>query len=340
MAGDVLELIAQTISDYKTLKTASEQDVLAHVEQWSAGFWKYCDDSWFGEAEHAILLEAVLAALRVGYFSEEHCSEMLDCVLEESPGDQLPPLKDPCWSWLRCPQDGGSQNELVARLGKHDVVGDGKHFVYLDDGVFSGDTLKKDLRAWLHDEAPTEAVLTTVHFFVNNDHYCKAIKELEADFERKDCRLEPNAFLFLAESLDSDSNWDDELALRLFPTQEMFESDHLASYRKRDDNARRRHVGLQLPHDVPEDDLLGGPHHRYVLTRAFLEVGAKLIMQVRQPAWRLAPLGYTDRPSLGLGALVATFRNCPNNAPMALWYEVPGKDLWHPLLPRHDKPIA
>ena len=34
--------------------------------------------------------------------------------------------------------------------------------------------------------------------------------------------------------------------------------------------------------------------------------------------------------SLGFGSLVVTFRNCPNNAPLALW----AGDPWYPLFPR------
>lgn len=335
----VVESIADVISDYKTFRSTPEQQLVEHVEEWSKGFWEYCDRSWFGKPEHKALLEASLAALRLGYFSEQRCIEMLESLRDDSPGEGLPALGDPCWGWLTCEQQGRSQVELVAKLGKSNSSGDGKHFVYLDDGVFSGETLFADLRRWLSNEAPPHAVLTTVHFFVNNASYWTVMDALKTDFERKHCRLEPNAFIFLADSLDTGESIDEALpldeGLRLFPTQEMYESAHLDSYRKRD-RARRCHVGLQLPHDVPKDDLLGGPRHRYVLTRAFLEVGAKIINRVQQPSRRLAPLGFTDPPSLGLGALVATFRNCPNNAPLALWYEVPRKDLWHPLLPRHN----
>jgi hypothetical protein len=45
------------------------------------------------------------------------------------------------------------------------------------------------------------------------------------------------------------------------------------------------------------------------------------------------PLGYTSTNSknkLGFGSLVLTYRNCPNNCPLAYWVGVP----WYPLFPR------
>ena len=42
------------------------------------------------------------------------------------------------------------------------------------------------------------------------------------------------------------------------------------------------------------------------------------------------PLGNMVLETFGFGALVVTFRNCPNNAPLALW----AGDPWYPLFPR------
>ncbi len=42
------------------------------------------------------------------------------------------------------------------------------------------------------------------------------------------------------------------------------------------------------------------------------------------------PLGHTSLEALGFGSMIVTFRNCPNNAPLALWVGAP----WYPLFPR------
>ena len=41
---------------------------------------------------------------------------------------------------------------------------------------------------------------------------------------------------------------------------------------------------------------------------------------------------------LGVGTMVVTYRNCPNTAPLALWWEV--NRWWTPLLPRRVNGVA
>ena len=42
------------------------------------------------------------------------------------------------------------------------------------------------------------------------------------------------------------------------------------------------------------------------------------------------PLGNMVLKSLGFGSMIVTFRNCPNNTPLAFW----AGDPWYPLFPR------
>lgn len=42
------------------------------------------------------------------------------------------------------------------------------------------------------------------------------------------------------------------------------------------------------------------------------------------------PLGNMVLETLGFGSMLVTFRNCPNNSPLALW----AGDPWYPLFPR------
>jgi hypothetical protein len=51
----------------------------------------------------------------------------------------------------------------------------------------------------------------------------------------------------------------------------------------------------------------------------------------RLPA-NMRPLGYMILQTLGFGSLIVTFRNCPNNAPLALW----AGDPWYPLFARKN----
>ena len=70
---------------------------------------------------------------------------------------------------------------------------------------------------------------------------------------------------------------------------------------------------------------------RVALEQAFVKAGVKIRNQSPLNDYQ-RPLGNIVMESMGFGALFATYRNCPNNAPLALWAGSP----WIPLLPRQN----
>ena len=84
------------------------------------------------------------------------------------------------------------------------------------------------------------------------------------------------------------------------------------------------------------------PAARRTLESALLDAGMDILGRMSR---RWPPLGFAgdriqDRP-LGFGTLAVSFRNCPNNAPLALWWDTQD---WIPLFPRRTyaaaRPIA
>jgi hypothetical protein len=80
---------------------------------------------------------------------------------------------------------------------------------------------------------------------------------------------------------------------------------------------------------------------RHVVEQAFLKKGAYIYSLPQDPAQSMRPLGYSRLRSPGFGSTVVTYRNCPNNAPLVLWWGDPsgGAPLnqWTPLLPRRTR---
>lgn len=69
---------------------------------------------------------------------------------------------------------------------------------------------------------------------------------------------------------------------------------------------------------------------RQILEREFLNAGLHIQSFANNPSPRLKPLGfYRFQP--GFGSLFVTYRNCPNNCPLALWYGDPSYGPNHPL---------
>ena len=79
---------------------------------------------------------------------------------------------------------------------------------------------------------------------------------------------------------------------------------------------------------------------RQLLEREFLSGGFKIQGFASYPNPQLKPLGFSPFDP-GFGSLFVTFRNCPNNCPLALWYGDPSSypdthplGRWYPLFPR------
>ena len=69
---------------------------------------------------------------------------------------------------------------------------------------------------------------------------------------------------------------------------------------------------------------------RDVLEQELLVAGAKIRDLCPQLNKYQRPLGNMILETLGFGSTIVTFRNCPNNAPLAFWAGNP----WYPLFER------
>lgn len=87
---------------------------------------------------------------------------------------------------------------------------------------------------------------------------------------------------------------------------------------------------LRIAGQVGGHGIFSNDANRQLLEQEFLKAG----IQIRQMCPHLGvtqrPLGHMSLDTLGFGSLLVTFRNCPNNAPLALW----AGDPWIPLFPR------
>jgi len=204
-----------------------------------------------------------------------------------------------------------------------------EHYLYLDDVIFSGQRMRTDIANWLNTSAPQKCslyiVTHTMHrlslWFSEN-----FIKD-KITTSRKQITLK-----FIYKELIED---------RLFYT---YSSDVLRPVANNWNVAITNYIsGLTKPPIYRQPGSVGGKaffssdQGRQLLENEFLAAGAHIREICKHFSVNHRPLGYMKLESLGFGTMIVSYRNCPNNAPLALW----AGDPWYPLFPRsNNAPVA
>lgn len=319
--------IAATAADYR--KDELGPFTTAHVIHWA---------EQFAAADRLALLAELDHVLKKTYFSAAAVSDFLQSLIQ-APNVVGP---DPASFWRRAglldiQQSGHSQRDMLVRFEgilKHqfgvslaDCSGASGNFVYLDDAIFTGNRVRRDLEKWIRDTAPPKA---TVHIIVNalhlgGEHYAKeklreavrqAGKQVEIRWWRARSIENRKAYKYQSEVF-----WPSE-----FPEDE---ADPVVSYlsalRATGHPAEKRAQG-----GTPKDGVFSGEVGRASLERILLAAGVQIRSMCPYLPETARPLGYSKLVTPGFGATVVTYRNCPNNCPLALW----AGDPWYPLFRR------
>ncbi len=320
----LLEAIAHRVADYRQ----GELPPITpdHVDRW------VCQ---FAPADQVTILEEMRALLQAYYVSREDARYFLAGLLRHPDlfgRDVRAGLR--ATRFLQIQRKGQSQADLLVLV---DEILQAEHglrlaecgaqpraYVYLDDCLFSGETALQDLKDALHSFAPR----TTLHLVVIAA-YWRGLDRLRGELDPLARRAGLTVKYWRAHEFydiaDVPTRYD-----ALWPRPSAVDGP-VQAYLKTLPGRRPR--DLFRPDGVPfEDTLFSSATARDVVERAFLQVGARLVLQSRVPNPYQRPLGYEKAPSLGFGAFLVTYRNCPNNCPLVLWWGVANR--WYPLFRR------
>lgn len=329
---DLLESIATTIADYREghLPAPTPEHVGRWIDQFDCGV-------------QVPILREVDHVLKQTYFSRATVKNFFTSQLshEQITGG------NPAAFWskahiLDIQQNGQSQTHIRGLFGEalHEQLGldinacgqPGGPFIYLDDVIFSGGRVTNDLTAWLRDAAPQNSV---VHVLVMATHRLgewqseKRIKEVAAEVG-KAIELHIWAALRLENRMkyrnSSDVLWpasipDDAQVAAYIAQEERFPL-----------QTRAAGVGKSELEFTSEEG-------RQLLECEFLRAGVRIRGFCQNPSPIMRPLGFGSF-GVGFGSTIVTYRNCPNNAPLALWWGDPHAhhnhpfSRWYPLLQR------
>ncbi|MCW5852044.1 MAG: hypothetical protein KIT87_18365 [Anaerolineae bacterium] len=323
--ASLLEAIARRVADYRQGEIPPMTP--DHVDRW------VCQ---FAPADQITLLEAMRALLQAYYVSREDARYFLAGLLSHPAifgPDVHAGLQET--RFLQSQRKGQSQADLLVLV---DEILQAEHglrlaecgarpraYVYLDDCLFSGETALQDLKDAMRGVAPR----TTLHLVVIAA-YWRGLDRLRSELHQ----LAGNAHLTVKywrahefyDVPDVPTRYD-----ALWPRPSAADGT-VQAYLKTLRGGRRPR-DLFRPDGVPfEDTLFSSATARDVVERAFVQAGARLVLQSKVPNPYQRPLGYEKAPTLGFGAFFVTYRNCPNNCPLALWWGVANR--WYPLFPR------
>ena len=313
--SDLLASIAGTIQDYRAGEIA--EPTLEHVDRWI---------NQFDDPVQVPMLRELDFVLQRTYVSRSRAQQLLQKVAEHYP----------CDFWrdahiLDIQQEGHSQAEMrelfLPILREHcgpgiDYQGSpGGEFIYLDDAIFTGNRVIQDLTHWTRNQAPAKVTLRIIAFAIyRGGRYW--IDQTAARW-KSEKEIDYNCLMikrFHFENRRSYRNQSDVL----WPTVEVYSTEGFAP--------RTPIVGSSR--------IFSSEEGRQLLEREFLNAGIKIQGFAQDPSSVLKPLGFY-RFNPGFGALFVTYRNCPNNCPLALWYGEPERyppshplGRWYPLFSR------
>jgi hypothetical protein len=330
--NELLESIANTTADYRACELPAPTP--EHVDRWVRQFDVEVQVPLLRELDHV---------LKHTYFSRKHVENFLSSLVSnvELAGT------DPCRYWrsanfLDIQKDGHSQKDMLAMFSEilkkkcgfeiSACGSEGGHFIYLDDVVFSGSRVKNDLAPWIQEEAPNAAIVHVIAFCMHTGSEW-AFREPISNAIKASGK---NICIRLWQEIELENRKANrDVSEVLWPTTIPDYAD-VKAYVESQANYPfvPRNPGGHTAHPI-----FSSEEGRQVLETHLLAAGVRIRGFCKDPKPILKPLGFSPF-GLGFGSTIVTYRNCPNNAPLAFWWGDPDGSpghpfsKWYPLFPR------
>lgn len=327
----LLASIANTIKNYREGEIA--QLTPDHVDRWVYQF---------DGTVQIPLLHELDPVLKKTYFSKSYVIRFFENLIENEKlvGDK------PHDFWqnatiLNIQQRGHSQTEIrelfgealkrkyglnIDECGSRDGV-----FIYLDDALFTGTRIGADVSDWI-TKGPDKA---TLHIIVIASH---RLGEWQCTERLNEVALEAqkeiDLHLWASIRLENRKFRRDRSEV-LWPTA-LPNDDDLQNYVQ---SETRFPFEPRPPGGRLRKNIFSSENGRQLLEKELLLAGVRIRAFCANPSQAMRPLGFGPF-GVGFGSTIVTYRNCPNNCPLALWWGDPDAlsshpfSKWYPLLPR------
>lgn len=318
----LLSSIAQIIQDYRDGSLPTP--ITDHVECWIQQFDADVQMPILRELDHV---------LKKTYFSKEKVSNFIRGVIHTQKLTGANPID--FWrsaNFLDIQGGGASQTDMLALfsgqlqrefgVGIEDCGQGDDVFIYLDDGIFTGNRVRRDLEGWVRDLAPVQAKVHVICIAEHSGGQYYANRKVQEVIRATGKQIEITWWhAIVLEDRKAYSASADVLRPTEIPNDQAVR-DYVAGMQYQ--------PTLRTPGNSGSNNLFSNDAGKILLEQEFLKAG----VHIRQICPNLGdtqrPLGHMTLETLGFGSLIVTYRNCPNNAPLALWVGEP----WYPLFPR------
>lgn len=330
---DLLGSIAQTISTYRQHERKPPiSPTPDHVERWINQFTQQNQLGLLREFDHALRGTFITKETMTGFLTSQLRNKALVGT------DAAAYWKSA--NFLKIQIDGQSQKEMLelfdeclkASFGFSTATcgSPGGDYIYLDDVIFSGGRVGSDLQAWIANKAPNNArvivlvmVTHTLGEFQLGGNVAKAItasgKKIKVEYMR-------------ALELENRLKYRDESEV-LWPCSlpnDKRVHDYVSAETKYPFKPRTPTKDAHGPFSSQEGRKL--VEHELLIAGVHIRSKGNV-----SPVNR--PLGHGFF-GVGFGSMLTTYRNCPNNCPLAMWWGDPDEKVgalaWYPLLPRKN----
>lgn len=326
---DLLASIAKTIKTYRNGELA--EPTPAHVDRWSRQFTAANQLPFLREFDHVI---------KHCFFTEKSMNDFLRGLVKN---EKLAGA-DPKTFWasahfLKIQQKGQSQKEMLklfalclkkelgldlAKCGKA-----GGDYIYLDDVLFSGNRVGNDLESWINTQAPQTARVHVIVAALHSGGQFLTQRKLNGVIASSGKKITITYWRVLEiENRKAYKNSSSVLWPTAIPNTPAVQS-YMALPSRFPFDPRQASSAAIAPFATEQG--------RQILEAEFLIAGASIRAQIENPKVSMRPLGFSPF-GVGFGSMITTYRNCPNNCPLALWWGDPeaisGALHWYPLLPR------
>lgn len=323
----LLTSIAAEIADYREDTFAGALDA-AHVDKWVRQFDAGVQLGILDEMNHV---------LRQVYATKKDVARFLENLATNPKLTGQAPAR--FWKdaqFLKIQQRGESQTKMLEIFD--DVLGrkfgfdtssnspNAATYIYLDDGLFSGRRLLTDVTRWMDAAAPASFTLHVIVIATHAYGEYDTRRKLEKVAAEKGKTMTLRIWrLVELEDRKSEINASDVLRPKALPHGDASVSAYAQTLSQEGYPPIFR-AGVSVG-KLPVFSSAAG---RHLLEQEFLKAGVRIRDQSPLLQDVMRPLGFHGLRTLGFGTLFATYRNCPNNCPLALWAGEP----WYPLLPR------